>query len=172
MGIYTLSIAEGDSLLTGQWDGGDKSYVHVFALTKKLFNYNPDWKLQPAGYVDYSKSKKVTEQADSGETYTTERYATTSTELEKYNPSTELLTKEYLANLKKADLLILRNSIFARHGYTFKKPLLSLYFSQQPWYVPISNDVTAALTAVEKQNLKLMAPYEKYAQEFYDAYGR
>lgn len=170
-GIYTLSIAEGDSLLTGHWDAGDKVPAHDFALTKKLFSYSADWKLEPARYVDYKKSKKTTERIDS-ETYTTERFATTSKEVEKYNPSTEVLTKKYLANLKKADLLILRNSIFARHGYTFKKPLLSLYFSQQSWYVPISNDVTAELTPIEKQNLKLMAPYEKYAQEFYDAFGR
>lgn len=171
-GLYTMSITEGDSLLTGHWNGGTKVPSHDFDLTKKLFSYNPDWKLREGTYVDWSKSKQVSIKPDSGETYADERYATTSEEVHKYNPSTEVLTTKYLANLKKADLLILRNSIFARHGYTFKKPRLSWYFSEQPWYVPISNDVTAELTPIEKQNLKLMAPYEKYAKEFYDAFGR
>ncbi|MDO3625427.1 YARHG domain-containing protein [Mucilaginibacter sp. BT774] len=171
-GTYTVSIAKGDSLLTGHWSGGDKVPSHDFALTKKLFNYNPDWKLEESSYIDWSKSKKINIKPDSGETYTDARYATTSAEVQKYNPSTDVLTTKYLANLKKADLLILRNSIFARHGYTFKKSRLSWYFSEQSWYVPISNDVTAELTPIEKQNLKMMAPYEKYAQEFYDAFGR
>ncbi|WP_426670542.1 YARHG domain-containing protein [Mucilaginibacter sp. McL0603] len=171
-GIYKLSISEGDSLLTGHWSGGDKVPSHDFALTKKLFSYNPDWKLERASYIDWSKSKQIAVKPDSGETYTDERYATTSDEVQKYNSSTDVLTTKYLANLKKADLLIIRNSIFARHGYTFKKPVLSWYFSEQSWYVPISNDVTAELTPIEKQNLKLMAPYEKYAQEYYNAFGR
>jgi len=171
-GIYKLSITEGDSVLTGHWSGGDKVPSHDFDLTKKLFSYNPDWKLERTGYVDWNKSKKITIKPDSSEAYTDSRFATTSDEVQKYNPSTEVLTTKYLANLKKADFLILRNSIFARHGYTFKKPLLSWYFSEQSWYVPISTDVTAELTPIEKQNLKLMAPYEKYAQEYYNAFGR
>jgi hypothetical protein len=92
--------------------------------------------------------------------------------VDKHNASAELLTKDYLANLKKGDLLVLRNSIFARHGYTFKKAQINLYFSQQPWYVPLNTDVTAQLTPLEKQNLILMAPYEKNAQEYYAAFGR
>jgi hypothetical protein len=171
-GIYTLSIAQGDSLLTGHWSGGNKVPSHDFALTKKLFSYNPDWKLESSSFIDWSKLKQETVKPDSGEAYTESRFATTSDEVQKYNPSTEVLTTKYLGNLKKADLLILRNSIFARHGYTFKKSLLSWYFSEQSWYVPISNDVIAELTPIEKQNLKMMAPFEKYAQEYYNAFGR
>ena len=170
-GVYKFSIAKGDSLLTGTWRAGKDDFGHDFSLTKKLFNYNAGWKLQPGNYVDYNKYKTVTKKIDT-DTYRETRFATTSDDVEKYNPSADILTKEYVANLKKADFLILRNSIFARHGYTFKKPLLSLYFSQQTWYVPISNDVTAELTNIEKQNLKLMAPYEKNAEEYYNAYGR
>jgi len=170
-GTFKFSIARGDSLLSGRWDAGDKIPAHSFALTKNLFRYNPNWKIGTGRYVDYNKGKKVTEKIDSN-TYENERYFTTSDDVEKYNPSTEVLTKEYIANLKKGDFLVLRNSIFARHGYTFKKPQLNLYFSQQPWYVPLSNDVTAELTATEKKNIALMMPYEKNAKEYYDAFGR
>ncbi|MFI5137753.1 MAG: YARHG domain-containing protein [Sphingobacteriales bacterium] len=172
-GTYKFSITEGDTLLKGRWDAAsDKIPAHSYALTKRLFKYNPDWKLTAGQYVDFSKRKKVTEKTDDGQTYQNEKFFSTSDDLAKYNASAEVLTKQYVANLKKGDLLVLRNSIFARHGYTFKKPLLSLYFSQQPWYVPLNTDVTAELTATEKKNIALLAPYEKNAEEYYGAFGR
>jgi len=171
-GIFSFSIAEGDSLLTGEWSEKANSERTVFSLTKKHFSYNPNLKLSDATYVDFGKGKKTKEKGEDGETYDSERYATTSEGLDKLNASTDALVKNDLINLKKADLLILRNSIFAKHGYTFKKPLLSLFFSMQPWYVPLSTDVTAQLTPIEKKNLELMKPFEKNAEEYYNAFGR
>ncbi|HWZ03453.1 MAG TPA: YARHG domain-containing protein [Mucilaginibacter sp.] len=171
-GTYKFSIAKGDSLLKGRWDAGDKIPSHTFALVKNLFKYDPNWKLAAGRYVDYNKGGKVTIRVDSAHTYENDGFSTTSDDVSKHNASAELLTKDYLANLKKGDLLVLRNSIFARHGYTFKKPQINLYFSQQPWYVPLNTDVTAELTPIEKQNIALMVPYEKNAKEYYDAFGR
>jgi hypothetical protein len=172
-GVFKFGITEGDSLMKGSWNTNSRNVVnHEYALTKKHFAYDADWKLQRANYVDYSKSATEEHKADSGETYQESKFATTSDDVEKINASASLLKKEDVANLKKADFLIIRNSIFARHGYTFKKPLLSFYFSQQPWYVPLSNDVTADITPIEKKNLALMSRYEKNAQEYYNAFGR
>jgi len=171
-GIFTFSITKGDSVLSGRWDAGEKILAHGYDLTKKNFSYNPNWKLTTGQYVDWGKGKKVTIKTDEGETYQNEAFFTTSEDLVKFNASTELLTKDFVANLKKGDLLVLRNSIFARHGYTFKKQPLSLYFSQQPWYIPLSTDVTAQLTATEKKNIALMMPYEKNAEAYYNAFGR
>ena len=171
-GKFKFSIAKGDSLLKGRWDAGDKIPAHYYVLTKRFFTYEPYWQLTAGQYVDWGKRKTVTIKADSGQTYQNEAYFSTSDDVEKHNASSEVLTKQYVANLKKADLIVLRNSIFARHGYTFKKPMLSLYFSQQPWYIPLSTDVTASLTATEKKNIALMAPYEKHAEEYYGAFGR
>jgi hypothetical protein len=171
-GVYKFSIARGDSLLKGSWNPhSNKIPTHDFELTKKLFKYNPDVKLVAGRYVDYKKTKVVTEKIDT-DTYTNEKYATTTNDIDKYNASAELLTKDQIANLKKADLLILRNSIFARHGYIFKKEPLDLYFSQQPWYVPVNTDVIAELTDTEKKNINLLMRYEKNAQEYYDSFGR
>ncbi len=172
-GVYKFGITAGDSLMKGTWmSDGDRAMNHEFSLAKRHFAYNADWKLQKSAYVDYSKSGTVKRKTDSGEVYNESRYATTSEDIEKINVSADLLKKDDVANLKKADFLVIRNSIFARHGYTFKKSLLSLYFSQQPWYVPISNDVTGDITPLEKKNLALMARYEKNAEEYYNAYGR
>lgn len=171
-GTYSFSIAQGDSLLKGSWSEKADSDRVVFELAKRQFNYNPNRKVSEATYVDFGKGKKTKEKSDNGEVYNGERYATTSEGVNKLNASVNLLAKDDLVNLKKADLLVLRNSIFARHGYTFKKPLLSQFFSMQSWYIPLSTDVTAQLTAVEKKNLELMKPYEKNAQEYYNAFGR
>jgi len=171
-GTYSFSIAEGDSLLTGNWSKRADSDRTIFSLTKKQFSYNPKVKPSEATYVDFGKGKKTVEKGEDGSTYEGERFATTSDALEKLNASIDVLVKNDLVNLKKADLLVLRNSIFARHGYTFKKPLLSLFFSMQPWYIPLSTDVTADLTPLEKKNLELMKPFEKNAQEYYNAFGR
>ncbi|MEP6613617.1 MAG: YARHG domain-containing protein [Mucilaginibacter sp.] len=171
-GTYSFSIAEGDSLLKGNWSEKADTDRVVFELTKKQFNYNAMRKVSEATYVDFGKGKKTKEKLENGDVYDGERYATTSEGLDKLNASVNVLVKDDLVNLKKADLLVLRNSIFARHGYTFKKPLLNLFFSAQSWYIPLSTDVTAQLTPVEKKNLELMKPYEKNAQEYYNAFGR
>ncbi len=96
----------------------------------------------------------------------------TSADVYKYNPSTTALTKEQVSNLKKADIFILRNSIYARHGYSFKKQPLRVFFDEQDWYIPISNDVKSELTPLEKQNITLLMRYEKNAKEYYDVFGR
>jgi len=171
-GTYSFSIAEGDSLLRGSWSEKADTDRVVLGLKKRQFNYSPGRRVSEATYVDFGKGKKTKEKSENGDVYDGERYATTSEGLDKLNASMNLLVKNDLVNLKKADLLVLRNSIFARHGYTFKKPLLSLFFSAQSWYIPLSTDVTAQLTPVEKKNLELMKPYEKNAREYYNAFGR
>jgi hypothetical protein len=172
-GTYKFSITKGDSLLKGRWAAAsDTIPAHSFALTKRLFKYNAGWKLLRGQYVDYNKSKTVTEKLDNGDSYQNQKFFSTSDDVIKYNASADELTKQYVANLKKADFIVLRNSIFARHGYTFKKPVLNSFFSMQPWYVPLNTDVTAQLTPIEKKNIALMAPYEKNAEEYYGVFGR
>jgi hypothetical protein len=71
-----------------------------------------------------------------------------------------LLTENDLKGLSKAELRILRNEIYARHGYIFKSEDLREYFSQQPWYSPRYNDVSDKLTAVEKKNVEFIKQHE------------
>lgn len=90
----------------------------------------------------------------------------------KYNASTQELTIAEVSNLKKGDLFILRNAIYARHGYSFKNPQLRAYFDAQTWYIPASTDVKDLLTETEKQNISLLLRYERNAKEYYDVFGR
>jgi len=64
---------------------------------------------------------------------------------------------EYLSS---RDLKIMRNEIFARHGYIFKTSDMIQHFSEQSWYRPLNNDVTAYLSKIEKENVNFIKQYE------------
>lgn len=88
------------------------------------------------------------------------------------NISLELLEEADIEEFSKQRLRILRNLIFARHGYAFKQKDIRAFFEGFEFYVPISTDVRQALTETELRNIALMKRYEDYAEEYYDDYGR
>lgn len=67
---------------------------------------------------------------------------------------------------------MLRNLVFARHGYTFKNKPLRYFFDMQEWYIPVKSDVKNELTSIEKKNIALLLRYEQNATEYYDVFGR
>ena len=74
--------------------------------------------------------------------------------------SQRLLTPGELSKLSKADLEIMRNEIFARHGYKFTTATMKEYFSRQTWYTPTDSNVSSQLTAVERSNVELIKKFE------------
>ncbi|HEX2684680.1 MAG TPA: YARHG domain-containing protein [Ferruginibacter sp.] len=82
------------------------------------------------------------------------------------------LKPEDVENMMKEDLITMRNEIYARHGYCFKKKDMRQYFEQLDWYVPDNVDVRDKLTDIEKKNIDIIKRYEKYAEEYGDEYGR
>ena len=74
--------------------------------------------------------------------------------------SKRLLTSSDLSALGKQDLKIMRNEIFARHGYIFKTQEMKSYFENQSWYSGQYNDVISMLSAIEMQNIELIKRYE------------
>jgi hypothetical protein len=71
-----------------------------------------------------------------------------------------LLSPSDLTSFSRYDLKIMRNEIYARHGYIFETPEMKSYFSQQSWYKGQYNDVTSMLSNIEKQNIELIKKYE------------
>lgn len=64
----------------------------------------------------------------------------------------------------KTELEIIRNSIFAHHGYRFKRKDLFDYFSQFAWYNPTTDDMAAVskeLSSVERYNVEFIQKQEK-----------
>jgi hypothetical protein len=59
----------------------------------------------------------------------------------------------------------LRNEIFARHGRTFKDPMLQSYFASQEWYRANPKFDLESLTPLEKKNVATIQAYEARAKD-------
>lgn len=75
--------------------------------------------------------------------------------------SFKLFSKSDLLLIKKEDLPIIRNEIFAASGYKFKTKKWQDYFSKKIWYTPKYHNVADKLSIIEKRNIKLITEIEK-----------
>jgi hypothetical protein len=58
------------------------------------------------------------------------------------------------------ELSLLRNTIYARAGNTFRKKWLNDHFSAQPWYHPLDKMDESKLTALDKKNAEIIAEFD------------
>lgn len=182
-GLFNLVVAVGDKNLTGKWRANNSINVPIYSrklsLKKQFFVYNPENKLEEQ-FVDYENTKTVESEYESEdslgnpimEKYRNDEFYTTTEAVDTLNPSKEIIKKELVENLSKADIYILRNLIFARHGFTFRDRKLREYFDNHSWYMPVFSDVKNELTTIEKKNIDLLLRYEQNAKEYYDTFGR
>lgn len=80
-------------------------------------------------------------------------------------PNYDWLSQRYvdysdISDKDSDELRIMRNYIYARHGYIFKSPELTEYFSQYSWYDPRYTDVGYDLNDVEIANVAFIQRYE------------
>ncbi|TCO23579.1 YARHG domain-containing protein [Pedobacter psychrotolerans] len=170
----------GDALI-GEWNAYKTALKwpkKEFKLVKKAFVYNANLMLPTeADYIDWTDHKMV-ESLDTLEDGTIDSlgantfYRSASEGIFKINASNMLLKEEDVKNLRKLDLQIIKNTIFARHGYAFKKQTLRNFFDPVEWYVPVKNNVDNDLTPIENKNVKLLDRFTKYAEDNYDTFGR
>ncbi len=154
-GIYTIKAKE----------PGDDKYDGEFAITFDEKNTNAisgSWKPFKEGAHGGAKDFSLTRNAF--------KYLV---DVGQYpQASKRLLKEEDVANIMKEDLEIMRNEIFARHGYCFKKKYLREQFEEKDWYIPNTVDVKNDLTEIEKKNIAMIKKYEKYAEEYGNDFGR
>lgn len=168
--------------LTGNWTAFNKSAVKAplknLKLIKKEFVYNSNFMLdENSDLVDWEnpkdfKEKYTDEETGKTEIYTTSKNRFASDAVFKINASKQKLTEKDLKNLRKLDMEIIKNSVFARHGYAFKKQTYRNFFEQTDWYIPVSNNVDSELSPMEKENVALLNHFIKYAEDKYDQFGR
>ena len=72
----------------------------------------------------------------------------------------KLLTVKQLENLSRRDLRLLRNTVYARHGWRFKSPLLQEYFAAMEWYKEDPTFTEKGLTKIDTANIKLIKSVE------------
>jgi hypothetical protein len=84
--------------------------------------------------------------------------------------SGRLIRPGELGSLSLGELELMRNEIYARHGWIFNRPDLRNYFESQPWYRPkgdLSNpeqsnrQVEAELTPLERSNIRIIVSRER-----------
>lgn len=76
-------------------------------------------------------------------------------------PSNEkLITEADLDKHTKEEVAIIRNEIYARHGYIFKTEPFITYFNGKSWYVKNENFHEGMLNDIERANREFIVAYE------------
>jgi len=166
-GVFEFSIYPESQIISGIWKANDKNLAvtqREYSLEKREFTYNP--KLELPDYIAWQDLYDQNNEIVDGAEFLTE-------DVLKVNASIQPLKKEDVENLYKGDLEVIRNSIYARHGYSFKNRKMRYVFdSAVDWYMPVSIDVRGQITDLERQNIELIKRYEEHATAYYDAFGR
>ncbi len=165
-----------DNTMKGTWTAFQDIEIkeRIYTLEKRSFAYDPDIMLKQArAYVNWT-NKQSTPIDDSDEfvDWMINHFESATDLIYKVNASNRLLTKAEVENMKRGDLTIIRNAIYARHGYSFKNRPLRVFFDAQPWYIPVYADIKADFTEIEKTNIQLLLKYEQNAVAYYDYFGR
>jgi hypothetical protein len=179
--------AEGDSILGRSIVGGnDRPFAGTFTEKDGLYNIvaKEPGDHKDDGVFNFSISKDSIDRLNgSWQANDSKRPAKSySLERKKFEYRTDvgnypeasqrLLKADDVEEFPKRELEFMRNEIFARHGYCFKKKALRQDFEMQDWYVPNTVDIKGYLTDIEKKNIMLIKRYEKYADDYGDEYGR
>jgi len=174
-----FSFVISNDTLSGTWQPYDTSLatkLSKFMLVKKSFVYDATVRLpRDWAYIDYVTFKEVPEYYEEEgkvDSFINTVYRAASEKVYELNASTKKLSEKDVKDLRKLDLEILRNTVFARHGYSFKSRVVRQFFDQVDWYVPLTDNIERDLTALEKENIKLLTRFEKYAADHYDTFGR
>ena len=187
-GVFKFNISKNGDSIYGKWFSNRTDLPVIsrsFNLKKKTFEYNPKNILVQPKYgegedefydeydnVDWvNTQKKKIEELD-GEEYFYEVQRVATDAIYKINGSTKKLSEKELKNLRKLDLEIIRNSIYARHGYSFANRGARQFFDNVDWYIPLYTNVEDKLTETEKENIALLKRFEKYATDNYNQFGR
>lgn len=163
-GVYNIEfteikqISQDTILITGTLDefAGESVYHHSYEL---VFRENEDslW----AGYtlmgIQYWNGELSSTQEAEEEELSENVSLITGTDL-----TSEYLTDSQLRSLSADELRILRNEIYARHGYTFMDESLAAYFEDQTWYEATTDFVDESeFNQCELANIELIMSYEE-----------
>jgi hypothetical protein len=72
----------------------------------------------------------------------------------------DILPPNQLAKLSPGELRILRNTIYAKYGYTFSSADLISHFSRFNWYDPADKNVESDMSEIDIMNIMLIEYYE------------
>ena len=145
--IMNESDGKGSGRFTGMLSSGGKSIQGSWSRYSDGGSF--DWDLRKLN----NQQENVTRQGS-------EREQTTGNG--KFpEASTRYLSASDLSGLSLYDLKIMRNEIFARHGYIFKTDDMRNHFESQSWYSGRYSNVENMLSDIEKSNVNFIKQYER-----------
>lgn len=98
---------------------------------------------------------------NSNETKTEAAKSPTSKEADKIELGYPILSREDLELSSLQELRIIRNEVFARHGYIFNSVDLDSIFKTKEWYTPSKKVVLSELNQMEKDYISLIKEVEQ-----------
>jgi hypothetical protein len=72
----------------------------------------------------------------------------------------KIIMERHLYRYSKSLLRLMRNEIYARHGYKFASADLAAYFAKTSWYSPVSDNSKIKLSALEQLNVSIIKRVE------------
>ncbi|MBI1224375.1 MAG: YARHG domain-containing protein [Bacteroidetes bacterium] len=169
-GSFEFKIYPDLDSIEGTWTANNKKLAvtkRKYALSKREFKYDASLELPDYMPGNALYSEKNMPEDEYGE------YEALTDDVLKINASKNLLKKADVENMHKGDLEVIRNAMYARHGYSFKNRKMRYVFDNVvDWYIPLNTDVRDMLTEVERKNEDLLKRYENHATKYYDSFGR
>ena len=141
-----------------------KTNPALYRLFSKFDWYKPTISSGSVAYANLSPLQKKNVQALLKEEK--KRCGGTLTLSDFYRVKVRQLTPEDLKKYSKRDLRILRNSLIARYGLTFKDEKLTKIYSNMPWYKP-NPEITASeiidklMSDLERANIQTILSVER-----------
>lgn len=169
-GKFDFALDAAAREVTGTWTANDKNLAvpkREYLLKKTVFQYNAAQSLEHS-FMRRGVLQPIYETYDRR----TGKSEAITADAWKFNASTHPLRSSDVENMYKRDLEVMRNAIYARHGYSFQNREMRYLFDHITWYVPVSVDVTRQLTDLERRNIEILKRYENHAARYYDRFGR
>lgn len=166
-GVFSFVLQPKEKTVAGTWKANNQRLAvssRQYHLDQRVFSYDPNMELPEE--VSFSNLyEKYPKYPDKEESLTDD--------VLKFNASSYELKKEDIENMYQGDLEVMRNAIYARHGYSFRNRKMRFIFDHGvEWYMPVSTDIRDQLTVLEKKNIDLLKRYEQHAARYYDEFGR
>ncbi len=79
-------------------------------------------------------------------------------------PQDRIITEAELQGRSKAELRVMRNEVYARHGRVFQSADLHDYFTLKPWYSQNPSYSDSLLSGVDKENVRIIQESENKAK--------
>lgn len=166
-GVFEFVLDATGKMASGTWIANNKQLavtMRNYQLTKRQFRYNPKQPIASGSRRSILVYDGYDARSGKSEAITPDAW--------KLNASTTYLRARDVENMYRRDLEVMRNGIYARHGYSFQNRKMRNFFDRLDWYIPVSTDVSNQLTDVEVQNIAILKRYENHASSYYDRFGR